>query len=102
VFFLGGAWFRRLHFVKTSLVLTLLSLGLILFFALVVRLFFPEIAMMEGRDIDLDPDALYRRYQGTIEALGVLGRLLLFVGLPVFCSFVAWLRIRETQVSYGI
>jgi hypothetical protein len=36
------------------------------------------------------------------DALLVTLKILYFVGLPLLCWYVAWLRVKETEVSHGV
>ena len=102
-FFVGAAWFRKAHYIKTLLA-TLIAccafLGLVVGSALVAGL------------AAFTPDGLHLQ-AGISEWLFVANpsvdavfRALLAVAwsvvLPVFCWFVAWLRVSETQVSHGV
>ena len=102
LFFLGAAWFRKTHLVKTVLVMTAFSIGLVIFVGLMLRLFFPELATIPGMNIDVDFDGLIQNYQALLEGSWVFLRLLYYFGLPLSCWTIAWLRVRETQVSHGI
>lgn len=97
-FFLGAAWFRRRHFIKTSLAITVVGIGLALFVMLTLRLTFATVDLS-------DLDGLIARaagsYQGLFQMLEALGGLFA-IGLPAACWTIAWLRVRETQVSDGI
>jgi hypothetical protein len=37
-----------------------------------------------------------------VEWLTQIAKVAYYFALPVFCWFVAWLRVTETQVSHGI
>ena len=97
-FFLGAAWFRRRHFIKTSLAITVVGIGLALFIVLTLRLTFATVDLS-------DLDGLIARaagsYQGLFQILEAL-RGLFAIALPATCWSIAWLRVRETQVSDGI
>jgi hypothetical protein len=99
LFFLGAAWFRKHHFVRTVLSLGIGSIALILLAGLLVRLWLPEYSTGGfGINIDISPSDLFSLLEGAMTIL----KFVTFVALPVFCWFVAWLRIKETQVSHGI
>lgn len=103
LYFLGGAWFRRMHFIKTALVLTFGPIVLFIVTGLILQLVFPDLT---SGAVDPDPDfeleAFYSMYRNLIGTLGTIGRMLFFVAIPLFCWVVAWLRVKETQVSYGV
>lgn len=89
LFFLGAAWFRRLNFIKTLLALVVIVAGLTAF-GVSVTWSLTEGVQFEGDyffDFDFFVGALYYAY---------------IVVLPVFCWFVAWLRVKETQVRHGV
>ena len=89
LFFLGAAWFRRLNFIKTLLALVVIVAGLTAF-GVSVTWSLTEGVHFEGGyffDFDFFVGALYYAY---------------IVLLPVFCWFVAWLRVKETQVRHGV
>ena len=99
MFFLGAAWFRRMHFLKTWL--TLIAIPTVLgCVAIAIAWLLYGHANFTFEDGDLMN--FYLAHQNTFDALKVLGRLLFFVALPLFCWSVAWLRVKETQVSHGV
>lgn len=99
VFALGAAWFRRQHFLKTNLALAVVLIGLTIFMNVVFRVFFPNLDFVGA---GFDPMAWYRHYESAIfSALEVL-EIILYLGVPVLCWAVVWMRIRETQVSHGV
>ena len=97
-YFLGAAWFARRHLVKTTLVIVLAGIGLGLFTLLTMRtVFAPEgigdLAHAVPRAIESFP-GLLRLLDGLWTIVAVV--------LPLACWSIAWLRVRETQVSDGI
>jgi hypothetical protein len=99
MFFLGAAWFRRMHFLKTWLTLIAIPTVLGCVAIGVLWLFYGHMDLvLEENDVM----NIYLAHQDTFDAMAVLGKLLLFVALPVFCWYVAWLRVKETQVSHGV
>lgn len=100
VYFLGAAWFRKSHFVKTTFAFVLIALALGLVGSGLFWLFFGadtlrSFAAATHRDV-------YAANEGLFRLLEWLGPVLYFYVLPVFCWWVAWLRVKETQVSYGV
>jgi hypothetical protein len=92
MFFLGAAWFRKLHAVKTIAVTVGIVLGLCAFVVVVSSLLFGTMGWTTNDGdmflaFDWVPDAATIAY---------------FYVLPPFCWFVAWLRVTEMQVSHGI
>lgn len=97
-FFLGAAWFRSRHFIKTTLVLTVVGIGLIVFATLTLN-----IAFSPGDMADID--GLIARvsgsYRGLLRFLEILQTIFTIL-LPAACWTIAWLRLRETQVSDAV
>lgn len=100
VFFLGAAWFRKAHFIKTVLGAAAVSTAFSLFASLVYYIVFgPSI----GMDLDFDPFSFVPgRFQEFFRTLKVTVQILAFAVLPLFCWFTAWLRVKETQSSHGV
>jgi hypothetical protein len=102
LFFLGAAWFRRLHFVKTMVALNVGPIVLALVVGLVLRIIFgdPQIAFS-----GLNQDSFYSFYlahQLAFDAMLAVLKFVYFIAIPVFCWCVAWLRVKEAQVSDGV
>ena len=98
LYFLGAAWFRKNHFIKTTLAITIACIGLTVLALVILRF----VLVQSFDDLELSIDNLYSLYYGVIDAVEIGVTALYFVGLPVICWFVAWLRVRETQVSDGV
>ena len=96
-YFLGGAWFRKAHFVKTTLALTLAVAGLACFTALTARIVFAGYWLDVG-DVFFVLEQLGRARASGIGAV-VHGVAFL---LPLACWWIAWLRVEEVQVSDGV
>jgi hypothetical protein len=91
LFFLGAAWFRKAHYVKTvgaaaAIVFALCAL------AVGIAWLFGAAAWDAGMGFD----------DGPIDLLVAIAPWAYYFALPAFCWFVAWLRVTETQVSHGI
>ena len=101
IFFLGGVWFKNVRWFKTVLFVWALSTCVGLFAALLTLLLFggnfSEISSAFN-NIDVDLEFSFRAYEWMETVFSILW----FVGSPVFVCWVAWLRVRETQVSHGI
>ena len=93
LFFLGAAWFRKLHYIKT------VGAVLLIWFSLVTAA--ATIAWLVGQPI-LGGDIRIDNFDTPFEWLTQIARVVYYFALPVFCWFVAWLRVSETQVSHGI
>jgi hypothetical protein len=95
LFFLGAAWFRKVQFVKTVGSVVAIVLGL------------SCVAVVIAWLVGGGPwsDATMRIDGGPpwpIDWLVAVAPFAYFYALPLFCWFVAWLRVTETQVSHGI
>lgn len=95
LFFLGAAWFRKLHYLKTVGAVLLLAFGLgaaaVAIAWLVIGVPWDGTGMRWDEDIEI-----------PLEGLTHVAPIVYYVALPVFCWFVAWLRVTESQVSHGI
>lgn len=103
VYFLGAAWFRKSHFIKTTLAIVIACIGLAILALVILRIMLAP--YFDGFDMSLDRmsiDNLYSLYQGTIDVARMFLTTLYFAGLPVMCWLIAWLRVKETQVSDGV
>jgi hypothetical protein len=100
LYFLGAAWFRKLHFLKTALTLTALPIMLSCFAAAVAWMVFKGTS-----GFHLGEGEVYNFYvanRGLFDGLLTTLKILYYVGLPLFCWYVAWLRVKETEVSHGV
>lgn len=103
IFFLGAAWFRKSHFFKTLLTLVAAWFGLLAFGFIVAFLMLPSLRDGWGisfQETDLYP--VYAAYPALIDGTMLFLQAVYFAGVPILCFFVAWLRVRETQVSHGV
>jgi hypothetical protein len=94
VFFLGAAWFRKVHFVKTVGAVLALWFGFVCIGA--------TIAWWLGTNGMFFDGAPAPAFFNSLERIGYGVTVVYHVVLPAFCWFVAWLRVTETQVSHGI
>jgi len=92
VFFLGAAWFRKAHFIKTALAFHVFLAG---FTGLSVLLGWLLERTFHGGYYEVD----FLPLGGFFE---VAWQPVYYVALPLFLWFVAWLRVKETQVSHGV
>jgi len=95
LFFLGAAWFRRVHFVKTVGAVLGIWVGLVCIAAIIALV----LGAGSGMWFEGGPGP---RFFNSLESMGDGVRIVYHVVLPAFCWFVAWLRVTETQVSHGI
>jgi hypothetical protein len=91
LFFLGAAWFRKFHFVKTVGAVLAIQIGLSVIAVLLIRLIGP-IRCLNANCYELP----------WLDWVTDAAPFVYFYLLPPFCWFVAWLRVSETQVSHGI
>ena len=97
-YFLGAAWFARRHLVKTTLVIVLAGIGLGVFTLLTLRVVFAP----EGfADLENIVPRAVESFPGLLRLLDGL-RSIVAVALPLACWSIAWLRVREAQVSDGV
>ncbi len=91
LFFLGAAWFRKVHYLKTVGAVLLIALGLSVIATVLAWMVGPtpcrNVSCLQFPFVDWLIDAAPLAY--------------VYV-LPSFCWFVAWLRVTEAQVSHGI
>ena len=101
LYFLGGAWFRRAHFIKTTVAITLAAIGLAALAAVTARITFANLDVHVGlhiRNLSYGLTVEPYLHSGAADtALFVVGIL-----LPVACWCIAWMRIAENQVSHGV
>lgn len=101
LYFLGGTWFRRAHFIKTTLSITLATIGLAALAVFTFRFTFGDIGMdvhLHTHNLSYVLEAEPWLYSGTADAVLLAFKVL----LPVACWCIAWMRIAETQVSDGV
>ena len=101
LYFLGGAWFRRAHFVKTTLAITLATIGLAALAVITFRIAFGDTHLhvhLQTRNLSYVLEAEPYLFAGTANAVLTAVKFL----LPMACWCIAWLRIAETQVSDGV
>jgi hypothetical protein len=103
MFFLGAAWFRKSHLIRTSLALTLGLLAFLIISVLIVRIVYYDVFSGSfGEVLSIDQAEYIRANSDLLAFLSRAVPALYFFVLPPFCWYVAWLRVKETQVSYGI
>ena len=101
LYFLGAAWFRRTHFVKTTLAIALALIALTALTAITIRIAFADFPLhvsLHVRNLShflaMEPDS----YAGTAKA----ALFALMALLPLACWCIAWLRVSEAQTSDGV
>ena len=101
LYFLGAAWFRRAHFIKTTLAIALTLAGLAAVGVLTARIVFADFPLdvsLHVRNLsfilETESESLYGMARAALRALMVL--------VPIACWGIAWLRVAEAQVSDGV
>ena len=105
IFFLGAAWFKKTHFVKTVLavIVFIFAFGLIAggIFRLVYAPYFE--GFFVPRDIHFDiARVIESRFPVLVSVLETIGKIFVHGIMAPFCWILSWFRVRETQSSYGI
>lgn len=100
VAFLGAAWFKKLHLLKTILACIVLAVVFGLLAFLVIRIMFFNIAQSEmvfgmGQVARM----MVMKY---FDVLGGIGQVIFYSLLAPFCWVVAWMRVKEVQSYYGV
>jgi hypothetical protein len=95
LFFLGAAWFRKVHFVKTVGAVMGIWLGLVSVAATIAW-------SLGSGDMFFEGGGPGAAFFNALERIGDGVMIVYYFVLPAFCWFVAWLRVTETQVSHGI
>lgn len=105
IFFLGAAWFKKAHFIKTVLALAIMSIafGILggILFRIVFASYFNGFWIMKNIDIDME-NMMIQNYPGLANFLMYTARIIFYAILAPFCWFTAWLRVKETQTSDGV
>ena len=103
LFFAGGAWFRRARYLLTGLAVLGVCFGL--WVVLAFALWLTGAVQIVGAGIDIQADIGFWLDQADgrlVAALEVLFKIAYFAVLPLFCWYLAWLRLTETEVSHGV
>ncbi len=104
VFFLGAAWFKKAHAVKTALSVVVLTIILGLIAVLIFRIVFhqsfsnlftfSDLSVFNG----IGEVRIWHYFHSLTRILKIL-----FTGVfPIFCWMTAWICVKETQSSDGI
>ena len=110
VFLVGAAFFRKNHFVKTVLSLTVIGFVALILLAVTVRLVFAD--YFTGMEPSRDLAAFFEGFEdnaGWELNLGRTGRsiattlkVLYWSALAPICWVIAYFRLRETEVKDGV
>lgn len=106
IFFLGGTWFRRARWFKTVMAVFIIGLGLgllagVTFLILFAGYFHGGSWTLPG-DIHTGDGGLNEHVAMMFDGTVIFLRALCYGIMPPFCLYVAWLRVKEAQVSYGV
>ena len=101
LYFLGASWFRRAHFIKTTLSITLAIAGLAAVATVAIRIAFADFPLhvslhIRNLSIVLATEPL------SLSGVADTALLAVMVLLPIVCWSIAWLRVAEAQVSDGV
>ena len=97
LYFLGAAWFRRAHFIKTTLAIALAFIALATLALIAFRIAFADLWSLTW-DVPYALAALHDWFTGTGPGVLLAVKLL----LPIACWCIAWLRVTEAQTSDGV
>jgi hypothetical protein len=98
-FFLGSAWFRSAHYIKTVLAIVI---GLCALAALtIVAAWIAGFAVIDLPRIEIRPDFGYWLFVSRPWLESLLA-VIWYAALPILCWYLTWLRVKETQVSHGV
>jgi len=105
VFFLGAAWFKKAHFIKTILTLILLFIAVGILSTFIFRLIFASYfdGFFTPRVMNFDIGTFMEtQFPSLIKTLQLIGKVLLYGFMAPFFWVIAWLRVKETQSSDGV
>lgn len=105
MFFLGAAWFRTLHWFKTVLSVSVIGIGLGVLTLVAFRILFADFfigLVVPSPGFFVAMANIYSSNKDLWDTVWMVLKVLYFSVLAPFCWFVAWLRVKETQVSHGI
>ena len=104
IYFLGGAWFRSARWFKTVISIFIICAVLGLLACLAFFIFFPDVVsgMIQGHGFVVNDDINWQVNEDLFAGVVIGLKVLCFVIAPLFCCYLTWLRVKETQVSHGI
>ncbi len=105
MFFLGAAWFRTLHWFKTVLSVFVIGIGLGVLALIAFRIFFADFFIglfIPSPGFFVAMGDFHSLHKDLCDTVCMVLKVLYFGVLAPFCWFVAWLRVKETQVSHGV
>jgi len=105
IFLLGATYFHKGHFFKTVLSLGVIGIALAALGLLFVKIIFSIKYGSSLRTFDVVfsfDSLLFQPASGAIGIFRVLGKLVYFVALPVFCWVTAYFRVEEVQATDAV
>lgn len=105
VFFLGSAWYRKLHWFITVLSIFVIGIGLGVLALIAFRILFADFfigLLLPSPGFFVAMANIYSSNKDLWDTVLMVLKVLYFSVLAPFCWFVAWLRVKETQVSHGV
>lgn len=102
IFLLGATYFRKAHFIKTVLALSLIGIALSIIAAFFIRVAFaPYFTTMFGVRLSFPVNTMQTHSTLTTVARWI-ANLLYWGVLPIFCWFTAYLRVKEVQATDAV
>lgn len=105
LFFLGAAWFKKTHLLKTLFSILAFCIGLGILSAIFMRIFWgSSFEMHIGAEWLEGTSGLsgFYRWRSLAEGVLVFVKVFFYGLLAPLCWVVAWLRVKETQSSDGV
>ncbi|MBI9093706.1 MAG: hypothetical protein JEY71_02380 [Sphaerochaeta sp.] len=105
IFLLGATYFHKGHFFKTLLSLGVLGIALATLGLLFVKIIFSIKYGSSLRTFDIVfsfDSLLFKPTYGAIGTFRVIGKILYFVVLPLFCWVTAFFRVEEVQATDAV
>ncbi len=105
IFLLGATYFHKGHFFKTVLALGVIGIAFASLALLFVKIVFSIKygSALRTFDVVFSFDSLlFNPANGAVGAFRVLGKLLYYVALPLFCWVTAFFRVQEVQATDAV
>ncbi len=102
LFLLGATYFRKAHFFKTLLAIGVIGIGFAMLSTLLVRIAFaPYTTGFFGFNFTIQSYTLHGQTPAIIIFKWIF-TLLYWIGMPIFCWFTAYLRVKEVEATDAI
>ncbi len=102
LFLLGATYFRKAHFFKTLLAIGVIGIGFAMLTTLFARIAFaPYSSGVFGFHFRIDSYTLWAQ-NPALHTIKWIYTLLYWVVMPLFCWFVAYLRVKEVEATDAI